>query len=102
MYTENMTSEVFAIKVTKFPRTRLLEVRYSGVVPERFRRGDSVKELESALAEQEEESELTGESAHAQCEISSIVRESILRVRILVYIVAYSEIVFFSPILYRC
>ena len=95
--TSERASEVFAIKVTKFPRTRLLEVRYSGVVPERFRRGDSVKELESALAEQEEESELTGESAHAQCEISNIVRESILRVRILVYIVAYSEIVFFPP-----
>ena len=68
-----MTSEIFAIKVTKFPRTRLLDVRYSGVVPERFRRGDSVKELERALAEQEEESEITGGSAHAQCEIRTII-----------------------------
>lgn len=54
-----------AIKATKFPRTRLLDVRYSGVVPERSSWCDSVRELEGALTSWEEENE-RGRFAHAQ------------------------------------
>ena len=54
-----------AIKAPKFPRTRLLDVRYSGVVPERSSWSDSVRELEGALTSWEEENE-SGRSAHAQ------------------------------------
>ena len=51
------------VKSARFPRTRLLDVRYSGVVLERASWSDSVRELEGVLTSREDEN---GRSAHAR------------------------------------